>query len=66
MSYRNAFSEARKSGNWTAAEKIIGELINVAEVEDTEFEEQQKKAGEEIAERMNKQDELARNLGKKI
>lgn len=64
--YRNEFNEARKNGNWTKAEKLIGELINVAGVEDAEFEEQQRKAGEEIAERMNKNDELARNLGKKI
>ena len=66
MSYRNDFLEARKSGNWSKAEKILGELINVADVEDAEYEEQQKKAGEEIAKRMNKNDELARNFGKAI
>ena len=66
MSYRNDFLEARSAGNWSKAEKLMGELINLTDSEDAEFDEQQKQMGAEIAERMNQQDELARNLGKKI
>lgn len=66
MSYRSDFQKAREAGHWAAAEKIIGQLINLADVEDAEFDEQQRQKGEQVADRMNKNDELARNLGKTI
>lgn len=66
MSYRSEFNEARKNNHWAAAEKIIGQLINLADVEDVEYDNLMKQKGEELADRMNKNDELARNLGKTI
>jgi len=66
MTYRNEFNEARKTGNWEKAESLLGDLINLTEVEDAEYEEQQRKLGEETALRMNRNDELSRNLGKRI
>ena len=66
MTYRNEFNEARKTGNWEKAESLLGDLINLTEVEDSEYQAKQVKMGADIAERMNRNDEKARNLGKRI
>lgn len=66
MSYRSEFAEAKKALNWTAAEKILGQLILVADVEDSEYDELQRKVGEAAADRMNKQDEISASMKKKL
>jgi len=64
--YRREFNEARQSGNWSKAESLLGDLINLTETDDEEFEEQQRKLGEETALRMNRNDKLAKDMGKGI
>jgi len=66
LSYRNEFQNAKSTGNWSKAESLISDLIDLTEVEDSEYQAKQVKMGADIAERMNRNDEKARNLGKRI
>ena len=66
LSYRNEFQNAKSTGNWSKAESLISDLIDLTEVEDAEYQAKQVKMGSDLAERMNKNDALAKNLAKGI
>lgn len=66
MDHRDRLEQARITNNWYAAQTIVNELINLTEVPDEAYLAAQKKAGEDLAERMNKNEAQAKSFGKPV